>query len=124
MSYLFGYGSLLSPGSAARTLQRPLTSADLSPARVPGFRRTWTAAAEVTVTQESVPRDYTARFLDLSAVPGSICNGVLLEIHESEWNRLDLRERNYRRVEVPAELDGEIVPAFAYIVSAEEKSHQ
>ena len=77
----------------------------------------------MTVTQESVARDYTARFLDLSAAPGSICNGVLLEVHDREWDRLDLRERNYRRVEVQVELNGKTVPAFTYIVPDHEKRH-
>ena len=123
MDYLFGYGSLLSPASAARTLQRPLTMADLLPARIRGLKRTWTAAADVVVTERGVSRDYTALFLDLSTAPGLTCNGVLLEVTGGEWTRLDLRERTYQRIVVQAELNGKRVSAFTYIVHDEEKKH-
>jgi cation transport regulator ChaC len=124
MSYLFGYGSLLSPVSAARTLQRPLTMAELLPTRLHGYRRTWTAAVDVIVTENGISRDYSALFLDLTPTPGMSCNGVLLEVNESEWALLDLRERNYQRTAVQVESKGNMVPAFTYIIPDDEKQRE
>ena len=121
MDYLFGYGSLLSPVSIARTVQRPVTMTDLLPARVRGFKRSWTAAADVIVTEQGVSRDYTALFLDLSTDHGMICNGVLLRVTDGDLARLDLRERTYQRISVQAEWNGGMVSAFTYMVPNEEK---
>lgn len=121
MGYLFGYGSLLSPESATRTLLRPVAAADLRPARLRGFRRTWTAAAEVFITGGNAPGPHTALFLDLSPAPGVACNGVLLQVAEAEWARLDLRERMYERAAVRVEAGGATEAAFTYLIPEGEK---
>jgi cation transport regulator ChaC len=124
MDYLFGYGSLLSPESATRTLLRPVTMADLHPAYLHGFRRTWTAATEVIVTEGSTLGRHTALFLDLSIASDVTCNGIILAVAEDEWGRLDLRERMYQRMPVQVAENGEILRAFTYIVPTGEKKHE
>jgi hypothetical protein len=111
----------LSPESATRTLLRPVTAADLHPAYLRGFRRTWTAAAEVFVNSDTAPKLYTALFLDLSTAPDVTCNGVLLDVEDDEWERLDLRERMYERAAVQVELGGKLTSAFTYVVPDDEK---
>ncbi len=117
MAYIFGYGSLLSRPSASRTLQRQLEEAEVRPAWITGYRRTWTAPGRVYVEGAGV-RDVL--FLDLEPAPGAICNGMVFEVNAEELARFDLRERNYERIPVFAEGAG--VEAFTYIVPAERKS--
>ena len=124
MHYLFGYGSLLSPTSATRTLQRTLSAADLQPAMVLGYTRTWSATAEVLVHCEEVTRQATALFLDLSPVPATRCNGALLIVSDEEIVRLDVRERGYQRITVQTELHSDLVPAYTYVVAPNQKTSQ
>ena len=91
MPQVFGYGSLLSPASVSRTLGRPVALADLVPCAVAGYRRTWTARVPVWVGPHAEPAD--ALFLDLSRSPGDTCNGILLTVTESGFDRIPLARR-------------------------------
>lgn len=99
---VFGYGSLASPESAAETLGRPV---DAIPARLRGWRRRWTVCRDNLASEKtfaladgSVP----PYVLGLNLEPEEDCtaNGVLIELTESEADRLDLREVRYDRVDV------------------------
>jgi cation transport regulator ChaC len=122
MNLLFGYGSLLSPASASTTLRRQLAIADFRCASIVGYRRTWTAAANVQVATGSGYESKRALFLDLSPSNDSICNGALIEITDDELTQLDIRERQYERVVVQAHLPTSSVSAFTYMVPTATKS--
>jgi hypothetical protein len=101
---LFAYASLVNPASAAETLERPVEIAAL--ARLRGWSRGWTVARDNRTTEKTLARpDGTIpRYclgLDVSpdaASPGP--NGALIELTETELDRLDLRELRYRRADV------------------------
>jgi cation transport regulator ChaC len=112
---VFAYGSLIDPESFARTLGRE--PADLVPARLRGWRRRWSIfrdnlAAEKTFAREDsgeLPRWVLG--LNLERIEddagGKLApNGALIEIGETELERLDLRELRYDRVEVTGQVDG------------------
>lgn len=107
--FVFGYGSLASPASAALSLGRPVEFAAM--ACLNGWRRRWTVyrdnvASEKTfaLTDGSVPPYVVG--LNIERDPESEgANGVLIEITEAEASRLDLREMRYDRIEVTAEVE-------------------
>lgn len=125
MALVFGYGSLMSAASAARTLGREPA---LVPAMVRGWRRSWTSA-----TPTAVDRRYRCAacggvaagslvVLDLVRDPQGACAGVLLECEGRELAALDARECRYHRVELVREaLAGEVqaVPVWTYCRRAE-----
>ena len=95
--YVFGYGSLMNPESAARTLQRVPSREELVPARLPGWQRKWQIAGSGLLGEEEEPR--TLVFLDIvPAEKGRVMNGILLRVENAEeLARLDQRERHYNR---------------------------
>jgi cation transport regulator ChaC len=106
--WVFGYGSLAHPASAALTLGREVRFDGI--ARLPGWRRRWTvyrdnAASEKTFAFADGRRPQHVLGLNLErdeACAGA--NGVLIEITEAEADRLDLREMRYDRIDVTAEV--------------------
>ncbi len=89
LDHVFGYGSLISSESRARTGR----SGAPTPARVRGFQRAW-----------NFP--YLAdRMTALGAVPreGAVINGVFLPIPPGELVAFDEREEGYARVPVRRE---------------------
>jgi hypothetical protein len=101
---VFGYASLVSPESAARTLGRPV--AGPVPARLEGWARGWTLGREQAKSEKTFarPDGSVPRFclgLNLDPDPTAPApNGVLIELTEAELDRLDIREIRYRRVDV------------------------
>jgi cation transport regulator ChaC len=102
---VFGYGSLVSPASAAETLGRPV---DPVPARLRGWRRRWTLCRDNLASEKtfalgdgSVPPFVLG--LNLERDAGCAANGALIELSEAEALRLDLREVRYDRVDVSAD---------------------
>lgn len=85
--YIFGYGSLINADSRAKTGQTGRSW----PAKVIGFQRHWSVMSpefgmsSVAVVQRS----------------NSFCNGVLVEIDETELPLFDEREAGYLRAQVP-----------------------
>lgn len=121
---VFGYGSLVSPESAAESLGRRVEPARM--VRLAGWRRRWTTfrdnlAAEKTFVLEdgSVPPYVVG--LNLERDPGCEgANGALIEITEAEAERLDLRELRYDRLDVTADVrpaSGERIPAFDLVIA-------
>jgi hypothetical protein len=117
---VFGYGSLVSPASAAETLGRPV--GPLRPGRLRGWRRRWSIArdnfrAEKTFARaddRSLPPFFVSLNLERMAGPGP--NGAVIEVTKAELERLDLREIRYDRIEVSDSLeDPDFDRVFAYV---------
>jgi cation transport regulator ChaC len=99
---VFGYGSLVSPASAAETLGRAV---EPIPARLQGWRRRWTICRDNLASEKtfaladgSVPPYVLG--LNLEPDPDCAANGVLIELTPAEADRLDLREVRYDRTDV------------------------
>jgi cation transport regulator ChaC len=126
---VFGYGSLVSPTSAARTLGREVET--VVPARLAGYARCWTLARDNLRSEKTFarPDGSLPRFcLGLSIEPDPAAeppNGALIAVTETELERLDLREIRYHRIAVtdavtadPRERD-RFAAVFAYRVRPE-----
>lgn len=119
---LFAYGSLVSPESASRTLRRPVEPSAV--VRLAGWRRRWSTMRDNLACEKTFARrsdgELLGHVLGLNLEPSDddadAPNGVVLELSESELERLDARELRYDRVEVgerierPVHLD----EVFAY----------
>ena len=113
---VFGYGSLASPESAEQTLGRSLES-EPQLATLPGWRRRWSQARDNLASEktfarrddESIP-DFVLGLNIERAEAAAPLNGVLIELSQSELDRLDVREIRYERVDVTAEVDIEPGP--------------
>ncbi|MCX8144723.1 MAG: gamma-glutamylcyclotransferase [Azovibrio sp.] len=95
---LFVYGSLLNPFSAEQALRRPITVADLLPARLPGYRLCWDSLHLVHV--DSLGHATLAAFLNIRPDPTGQCLGALLELNDEELYRLKAREKGYSLIPV------------------------
>ncbi len=100
MPYIFGYGSLMLPSSIARTLGREPSVAELTPARVDGYARSWSVWGEALAGSAESPQRVKLIFLNVAEQAGAWCNGVLLPVEEEHLPAFDLRENRYRRVDV------------------------
>jgi hypothetical protein len=108
---LFAYGSLVSPESFARTLDREPEA--LTPGRLRGWRRRWSLLRDNLASEKTfargdggeLPRWVVGLNLepDDSAGDELAPNGALIEVSEGELERLDVRELRYDRVEVSAQ---------------------
>jgi cation transport regulator ChaC len=99
---VFAYGSLVSPASAAETLGRPV---DPVPARLRGWRRRWTICRDNLASEKTfalADGSLPPYVLGLNLEPDLECaaNGALIELSETEADRLDLREMRYDRTDV------------------------
>jgi cation transport regulator ChaC len=117
---VFAYGSLASLASAERTLGRTLASPD--PARLAGWRRSWTQARDNLRSEKTFARvdGSTPPYclgLNIERRPGPGPNGALIEITDEELERLALREIRYDQVEVTAEIATEGQLAFDRVVT-------
>ena len=107
---VFAYGSLVSLASAERTLGRTVASA--GPARLAGWRRSWTQARDnlrsektFALADGTTPAYCLGLNVERHAGPGP--NGSLIEITAEELDRLAVREIRYDRVDVTAEIAAE-----------------
>jgi hypothetical protein len=123
---VFGYASLVSAASAAETLGRDVR--ECPRARVRGRRRRWSTYRDNRAVEKTFARAGSGEIppfvLGLNLEPADDedddgPNGVLIEVSESELDRLDLRELRFRRNDVtnsvePADgpLDFERVVAY------------
>lgn len=96
--FLFGYGSLFDPQSAAKTAGRSYERSELWPAWLSGYARSWDVFDRVRFEGDDAATP--AVFLNLRAEPAARCNGVLIPVEPGMWEAFDRRERSYRRVEV------------------------
>lgn len=115
-TWVFGYGSLVSPASLATTIERTVGSNDVAVAHLHGFARRWNYGslsvrgewhhAGVNVT------DGCMVALGLVVAEAATCNGVIVRVTPTELALLDRRERDYDRTDVTDMLrreDGEPV---------------
>jgi cation transport regulator ChaC len=120
--YLFAYGSLASAASAERTLGRPVEHCSV--ARLAGWRRRWSQARDNLATEKTfadaqtgaVPPHCLGLNLERDA-GGAGPNGVLLEVTESELERLALREIRYEEIDVTEAVRAESAPAFSRVAA-------
>lgn len=104
--WVFGYGSLVSPASAGRTIGREFVlGVDAAIATLPGHRRRWNYGS---LTQRGTWHHDGAAVhgvvvaLGLEAAPDASCGGVILRVDGAELARLDRREVDYDRTDVTA----------------------
>jgi len=110
---IFAYGSLVDPRSFEQTLERAPTR--LHARRLSGWRRRWSVLRDNLTAEKTFARDPGGELprwvvglnieSDASAAVELAPNGALIEVSETELERLDLREMRYRRVEVTGQLE-------------------
>lgn len=98
--YIFGYGSLIHPGSANTTLGRHTVPTPFPTATLTGYARCWSYATDRPA--DGAAKGDPARGVALNIEPdtGAHCNGVLIAVTAEELARLDERETYYDRVRV------------------------
>lgn len=121
-TYVFGYGSLVSPASAARSLGRELTIDGLPSALLTGHRRDW--GIGVPVEFDDGFRT-VATFLDVQPREGSAVRGALLRVTDDELRILAAREAQYDAVDVTASIETDApldLPVVAFSGRAEHRA--
>jgi dephospho-CoA kinase len=103
-TWVFGYGSLVSPTSMATTIGRSVPDRDIAVAHLDGYGRRWNYGSmhlrgdwrhgDTTVTQGLVVS------LGLVLADNERCNGVVVRVSADELAMLDWRERDYERTDV------------------------
>lgn len=103
-TWVFGYGSLVSPTSMARTIGRVAGADEIAVAQLDGYGRRWNYGA-ISVRGQwthagQVVTDGVMVALGVERSDGERCNGVVVRVSDDELARLDLRERSYDRTDV------------------------
>lgn len=125
MAWVFAYGSLAHPASAAETLGHDPDRRAV-PATLAGWRRGFTQARDNRACEKTFAlADGTVpgHVLGLNVHPAAdeSVTGVAIEVSAAELERLDLRELRYDRAEVGATLEVREAlpgPAFVYVAKA------
>lgn len=106
MTWIFGYGSLVSPSSLASTIGRTVTVGEgMHVAELAGYQRAWNYGSEV-LRGDWVGDDGQQTIgglvvsLGIVAAPADSINGVVFAIDDEELADLDWRERAYDRIDV------------------------
>ena len=104
VSWVFAYGSLVSPASLGRTLRRRVERDDgWIIAHLEGYGRRWNYGS-LTLRGHWNHDGVDVRagqVVSLGLEPGDdSCNGVAVRVSEEELGRLDWRERDYERTDV------------------------
>ena len=118
LEHVFGYASLVLDDRGRGTV-----------ARLPGYRRVWGVATDnlraipgykmyLSRDDGSRPAVYVA-FLDIEPDPSSVVNGIVRPVSRAELEVLDLRERNYDRVDVSGQIEGVDGRVWTYRGSAD-----
>lgn len=112
---VFGYGSLVLPGSIEMTLGRTVGAPPK--ARLHGWRRRFSQARDNRTCEKTFECQGGHRpewVLGLNVERGEDgagpVNGVVIELADEELDRLDVREIRYDRIEVTNEVAGEGLP--------------
>ncbi len=103
-TWIFGYGSLVSPASMATTIGRDVPAEDVAVAHLDGYGRRWNYGSlhlrgDWLVDGVSVSRGLVVS-LGLVAGDTETCNGVIVRVTDDELAMLDWRERDYERTDV------------------------
>jgi cation transport regulator ChaC len=122
---LFGYGSLVLPESAELTLGHP--PGLMRSARLRGWKRRFSQRRDNLTcekTFEIVGGRRPEWILGLNVEQGEDeagrVNGVVIELSETELDRLDIREIRYDRVEVTELVEGDELPERIVTYTAKE----
>lgn len=119
-TWVFGYGSLVSPTSLASTIGRHVAPGDIIAAHLHGYERRWNYGSlhlrgdwrhnDIDVHQGVV--------ISLGLVPadGEHCNGVAVRVTEEELAQLDWRERDYERTDVTDRIEADRIEADLALV--------
>jgi cation transport regulator ChaC len=103
-TWVFGYGSLVSPSSLGGTLGRaPHRGVDFLAAECAGWERRWNYGYPLDparYTGSEIDRVDTVVALGVVPAPGASVNGIVARVSADELARLDDRERHYDRVDV------------------------
>lgn len=129
-SYIFGYGSLVSPADVARTLGR--RPEFIYPVTLDGWIREWGI-----VIENAGARHRSVRLADGTVAPGCIAvlnvrrpatgeepthpNGVLFEVNEAELRLMDARETHYDRHDVTVDIAGGPIQGTVYTYVGRER---
>jgi hypothetical protein len=112
---LFGYGSLVLHESASMTLGRP--AGELRPVRLHDWRRRFSQRRDNLTCEKTFECDGGRRpewILGLNVEEGEDeagpVNGVIIELTDTELDRLDIREIRYDRIDVTGSIDGDGLP--------------
>ncbi len=103
--WVFGYGSLASPASMARTIGRtPDRSTEVHAAHLAGFGRRWNYGS-LQLRGDwhhggARVRGGVVISLGLAVVDADQANGVIVRVTAAELAELDWRERDYERTDV------------------------
>jgi len=123
IDYVFGYGSLV---ELAEPLVAEGEALPALPGHLRGFRRTWGTAMsnwEATAEQKHFvepasglkPRVKVV-YLDIEVRAGSTVNGLAIPVDPARLAELDLREINYRRIDVSTAFEPAVPQrVFAYV---------
>lgn len=96
---VFAYGSLLNLNSAARTIGRPIDISDVTPCRLPGYRRNWGCWARARF-MDSPRTSFVIVCLNVTPSENDATNGILIPVSEEEFENLRKREHGYDAVDV------------------------
>jgi dephospho-CoA kinase len=112
MLWVFGYGSLVSPPSMARTLERDIDKdAGWRTAHLVGFGRRWNYGSLTLRGNwrhgDDLVEDGVVISLGLVEAGGESCNGVAVRVTTAELGRLDWRERDYERTDITEQVTTE-----------------
>ena len=125
IDYVFGYGSLVELGEPLVKDGRVFPAV---PGRLRGFRRFWGAAMnnwEATEGEKHFldpdsglkPR-IKVLYLDIEAETGSTVNGLAIPVDAARLAELDLREINYRRIDVSTAFEPTVPQrVFTYVAT-------
>jgi hypothetical protein len=125
---VFGYGSLVSPKSAAATLGRDVETSP--PVRLSGWTRRWSTIRDNVASEKTFARADDGTLpawcigLNVEPAPGEPGpNGVLLYVTPAELERLELREMRYDRVDVTESFRGAADDATVFAFTAKPRQH-
>jgi len=110
-TWIFGYGSLVSPESIGTTIGRPVDRADGYAASVlHGFSRSWNYGSLRQRATWDGPHGRVevgiVVSLGLIVTSGASVNGAVVRVTPREFAALDRRESDYDRVEVTDRIEG------------------
>lgn len=119
-TWVFGYGSLVSPDSLRTTLARGVPPADRRVAHLTGFARRWNYGSQrLRGDWEHDGRSVAGGVvISLGLVEADDeCNGVVFRVDADELLRLDRRESDYDRTDVTAHIRVDGDPIAGTIVT-------
>ena len=107
-TWVFGYGSLVSPASLGSTIGRlPERGRNFFAADCQGWQRRWNYGYLISperYTGSEVSKIDTVVALGIVADTSAVMNGVLAAVSDAELARLDERERRYEQVDVTPQI--------------------